>query len=104
MSRSYMLVAVAALVALGASGACGVLDVETVDIEGSGSVRFVDVEGGCWVIDTTDSVRYEPINLHEAMKVDGLFVQFRANRRTDLASACQVGQLIELKSIAMPPD
>lgn len=104
MGRSYMRVAVAALVALGAAGACGVLDVETVDIEAAGAVRFVDVEGGCWVIDTTDSVRYEPINLQEAMKVDGLFVQFRANRRTDLASVCQVGQLIELKSIAMPPD
>lgn len=104
MSRSYGRVLVAALVAVGAAGACGVLEVETVDIDASGSIRFVDVEGGCWVIDTTDSIRYEPINLHEAMQVDGLFVQFRADRRSDLASVCQVGELIELKSIAMPPD
>lgn len=46
MSRSPGRVVVAALLAVGAAGACGVLEVETVDIEASGAVRFVDVEGG----------------------------------------------------------
>ncbi|MDA0329862.1 MAG: hypothetical protein O2958_12755 [Gemmatimonadetes bacterium] len=41
----------------------------------------------------------EPINLPEAFRVDGLVVNYDADPRPDLASICQIGQLIELTRI-----
>lgn len=89
-----------AAIAIMTALACGVANVETVDIEATGVIRFVDVEGGCWVIISSDSTRYEPVNLDESWRVDSLFVFFRANRRADLATFCQVGELIEIVSIS----
>ena len=86
-----------------AVAACGVTEPGDVDINDSGTVRFVDVEGGCWVIDT-ESDRLEPINLEARFRVDGLFVVFSANRRTDLATICQVGQIVEIVSMVVPGD
>ncbi len=75
--------------------ACGIADP---DFEDDGVVRFIDVEGGCWVIDA-GTVRLEPINLTEEFRIDGLLVYFEADERTDVASICQVGQIVELTSI-----
>ena len=75
--------------------ACGITDV---DFEDEGVVRFLDIEGGCWVIDVGE-VRLEPINLEDPFRIDGLLVSFQADDRPDLASICQVGRLVELKSI-----
>ncbi len=52
--------------------ACGITDP---DFEADGVVQFIDVEGGCWVIDA-GPLRLEPINLTEEFQVDGLPVTF----------------------------
>ena len=70
-------------------------DLTDPDIDADGVVRFIQVEGGCWVIDSGDQ-RLEPINLSAEFQVDGLAVTFEATRRTDLASICQVGDIVEL--------
>ncbi len=75
--------------------ACGITDP---DFDEDGVVLFLDVEGGCWVIDT-GPLRLEPINLTEEFQIDGLLVAFQADLRTDVASICQVGQIVELTSI-----
>ena len=80
--------------------ACGITDP---DFEDDGVVRFIGVEGGCWAIDVGE-VRLEPINLTEEFRVDGLLVHFEAEERTDLASICQIGQIVELKSIRVRGD
>ena len=80
--------------------ACGITEP---DFEEDGVVHFIDVEGGCWVLDVGE-VRLEPINLTEDFRVDGLLVFFEADERTDLASICQVGQIVELKSIRLRGD
>jgi hypothetical protein len=67
-------------------------------LDQDGVVLFLEIEGGCWVIDA-GPVRLEPINLTEEFQVDGLLVSFQAVERTDLASICQVGQIVELTSI-----
>jgi inhibitor of cysteine peptidase len=64
-----------------------------------GHVRFVNVEGGCWVIDAADGTRYEPVNLPEAFRSDGLPVRAALKPRPDLASICMVGEIVELLSI-----
>lgn len=83
------------LLMLGAVASCGVTDP---DVEADGIVRFVDVEGGCWGIET-EEVMYEPINLPASFRVDGLRVDFEAEERKDLASICAIGVIVELTEI-----
>jgi hypothetical protein len=86
--------------AIAATG-CGLTDP---GLDETGTVRFFEIEGGCWVIDATDTdtgatVRLEPTNLPEQLRVDGLKVRFEAHPRPDLASICMVGQIVELTGI-----
>lgn len=86
----------AAVVALMvAAPACDIL---TPELDGQGVVRFIDVEGGCWAIESGGDL-YEPIDLPEAFEQDGLGVDFEAVERDDLASICQVGPIVELLRI-----
>lgn len=98
MSQRMLGAAAAAL--LIAVGGCGIT---TPDIDTQGVVQFIDVEGGCWGIEV-DGVTYEPINLPEAMRVDGLVVLFEAEELEDRASICQIGPIIELLRITTPAD
>lgn len=90
----------AAAVLLVVAGACTIM---TPEIDLQGVVRFIAVEGGCWGIEV-DGVTYEPVNLPEAMRVDGLVVVFEAEELEDRASICQIGPIIELLRITTPPD
>lgn len=65
-----------------------------------GTVRFLAIEGGCWSVETA-SERYEPVDLPERFRQDGLRVRFEAEVRDDLASVCQIGPLIELREIEL---
>lgn len=93
--RLLLLLSVAALALFAA--ACG-LSVTTPDYRTSGTVVFVDVEGGCWGIETEDE-RLEPINLPEAFQRDSLDVRFDASRVEEAASICQIGPLVQIHSI-----
>jgi len=88
-------VLVSGFVLAAALASCGITGP---DVEADGTVRFVDVEGGCWGIET-DDVMYEPINLRESFRIDGLEVDFEAEERTDLSSICQIGVIVELTEI-----
>jgi hypothetical protein len=91
-TRSLVLTA-ALFLTIGAS-----CDVTTPALDDVGTVRFIALEGGCWVIETADEV-YEPINLPEEFWTDGLGVSFEAVERTDMASICMVGTIVELLRI-----
>lgn len=64
----------------------------------AGTVRFLDVEGGCWALDT-DSVRYEPLGLPPEHRVDGLVVQAVVEPVGDVGSVCMVGRLVRILAI-----
>jgi hypothetical protein len=64
-----------------------------------GTVQYVDVSGGCWRIVGSEGVNYEPVNLPDEFKKDGLVVRFSAKYREDLVTKCMVGRLIELLGI-----
>ncbi|MFH1589706.1 MAG: Kazal-type serine protease inhibitor family protein [archaeon] len=68
-------------------------------VEAKGTVKYVDVEGGCWRIEGSDGKNYEPIGLIEEYRYDGLKVEFKGTVRTDLATTCMVGTLIEITEI-----
>lgn len=53
---------------------------------------------GCWVIETDPQTAYEPTNLPNAFKSDGLRVRFAA-RPSEYGSLCGVGRTVDLDSI-----
>ena len=74
--------------------ACGLLEPE---IAGEGTIEFLEIEGGCWTIQT-ESERYLPRNLPEEFLVDGLAIQFEASTQVSGASFCP-GRIIDLSWI-----
>jgi hypothetical protein len=72
-------------------------------VNNGGVVQFLEIEGGCWRIAGDDGVNYEPINLAEEFKEDGLAVLFEATPRKDLSSTCMVGQIVEITSMRRKP-
>ena len=74
--------------------ACGLLEPEIAD---DGTIEFLDIEGGCWIIQT-ESEQYLPRNLPEEFRVDGLAIQFEASTQVSGASFCP-GRIIDLSWI-----
>ncbi len=63
-----------------------------------GDVRFIDLEGGCWGLQT-DSATYEPVGgFPEGFRQDQLAVRATV-RSVDGASICMIGPLIEIVTI-----
>jgi hypothetical protein len=63
------------------------------------TVRFVQVETGCWVLETAEG-RVQPVSLPEAFRRDGLAVEVVLRDAPDMMSACQVGPLKHVDHIA----
>jgi hypothetical protein len=68
-------------------------------LEFSGEIRHTSLEGGAWIIQATDSTRYEPLNLNEKYHEEGLNVRVVAEEKPDRMSFLQIGPIIEIKSI-----
>lgn len=64
-----------------------------------GVVRYLDVEGGVFVIRAADGAQYKPIDLPKPFQQDGLEVEVEARRRDDMVSFAMVGPLIEIVRI-----
>jgi len=64
-----------------------------------GTIRFIDVEGGCWALRVNESLQYEPFGLPAAYRVDGLQVRARLRLRDDLGSICMIGRIAAVLSI-----
>ena len=90
--------AIAVLILVSLSCAAATCSATGPDLDTVGTVTFYDLEGGCWTIEGEEE-DYEPINLPEEFKDDGLQVNFKADFRDDMASVCVVGRLIELHEI-----
>jgi len=65
-----------------------------------GTVVHKDIEGGFYAIDGDNGRRYDPINLPESFKKDGLRVKVTARRRDDAMSLHMYGAIIEIVNIA----
>lgn len=72
-------------------------DVETTRI--AGPVTYMDLEGGLYVIRGTDGTNYNPTNLPDAYREDGLRVEADVVRRDDMASIGMVGPIIDVVRI-----
>ncbi len=92
------------LILLLASSSCDFSSSETNttdpdEVAVSGTVRYMEIEGGFFAIKGDDGTAYDPVNLDPAFQVDGLRVQVFAIIRRDLAGTHMVGPVIEIKSI-----
>lgn len=70
---------------------------ETLHIKGT--VRHLDLEGGLFVIRDAAGTQYDPTNLPESFRKDGMSVEAEARRRDDLVSIGMVGPIVELVRI-----
>jgi inhibitor of cysteine peptidase len=68
-------------------------------ISGTGTVKFVELEGGFYGIVGDDNKQYDPINLDKTYQEDGLRVRFQAKIRQDISSIHMWGTIVELTKI-----
>jgi hypothetical protein len=68
-------------------------------VSGTGTVKYVDLEGGFYGIIGDDGQQYDPINLEQTYQENGLRVRFQAKIRQDIASIHMWGTIIELSKI-----
>ena len=62
------------------------------------TVRFVDLEGGCWALQTSTG-KYEPIALPAKFRKDGLAVYVVARGAPSAVSVCMMAPLVTLDTI-----
>jgi hypothetical protein len=67
----------------------------------SGTVRFIGIEGGCWVIRVNESLQYQPVGLPDAFRVDGVDVRALLTLEDDMASICMTGRIAQVLEIEL---
>jgi hypothetical protein len=70
-----------------------------VSLEDTGTVKYVNLEGGFFGIIGDDGQKYEPINLKPDFRKDGQKVKFVYSFKKNLKSIHMWGKLIEIVSI-----
>ncbi len=65
-----------------------------------GTIAYKNIEGGFFAIDGNDGRKYDPINLPESFRKDGLKVKVTARLRRDAVSFHMYGAIIDVVSIA----
>jgi hypothetical protein len=69
-------------------------------IQFTGGVKYVDLEGGFWgIVRDKSNARYQPQNLPDEMKIDGLHVRLVCNPQFSRMSINQWGKIIDINSI-----
>jgi len=95
--RSFLALALGALLPAGCylSTAAG----EDV-VSGTGTVRWFSFEGGFFAIQGDDGVTYDPVDLAEEFRRDGLRVRYRVRIREDMAGFHMAGPIVEILEIS----
>jgi hypothetical protein len=106
--RLFLVLALAS-VALAGAGGCGGASRDAVPptptpgdpalITGSGTIRFLDLEGGFYGIVADDSSRYDPGELDPRLRRDGLRVRFDLRRVEGAMSIRQWGTIVTVVRI-----
>ncbi len=50
-------------------------------IQGTGTIRYVDLEGGFYGLVDEEGTKYDPTPLPDSLRVDGLRVRFEAKKK-----------------------
>ena len=70
-----------------------------IGMELEGVIRYNELEGGFYTIQTKEGEAYNPINLPKDFQQDGLPVRARVRLRDDMMGIHQVGPLVEIVEI-----
>ncbi len=65
-----------------------------------GTIMYKNIEGGFYAIDAEDGSKYNPINLPESFRKDGLKVKVTARLKKETMSIHMYGTIIEVVNIA----
>ncbi len=80
-----------------------ILTIERIDgvryVSGNGTVTYVDLEGGFYVITADDGACYLPLGLNEIWQVDGMNVTFIAKVKEDTVTYQMCGTPVEVLAI-----
>ena len=72
--------------------------------EVKGLVVYKEIEGGFFAIEGDDGKTYDPVNLPEAFRKDGLRVRLTARKKEDMAGIHMHGTIIEIVDISKAPE
>ncbi len=67
----------------------------------TGTVKFNELEGGFYGIVGDDGKNYDPINLREEFRKDGLSIRFQMKIREDITTTHMWGTPIEITKIEL---
>ena len=65
------------------------------------TVRYIDLEGGFYGLETKDGKKYLPKNLDNNLRADGTVIQFRVTPVTGVMTTQQWGQLVTLSEVTL---
>lgn len=68
-------------------------------IQGTGTIVYLETEGGFYGLIADDGTNYDPVNLSPEFRKDSLRVKFTALPKPDAASFHMWGVLVELQEI-----
>jgi len=95
MKKQLIIVGIIALVpAVGLSGC-----VDEVIVVGTGEIQHIDLEGGFYGIVSDDDEHYDPINLPDDFKEDGLLVSFKLAVLENQVSYHMWGEVVRIINI-----
>ena len=65
----------------------------------TGTVRYNDLEGGFYELAADSGERYDPVNLPDEYKKDGLRVRFQIKEKKDMVGIHMRGKIVEVVKI-----
>ena len=69
------------------------------ELNETGTVKYISLEGGFYGIITDDGESLDPLNLSKEYQVDGKRIQFKYIEKSDMASFHMWGTIIEIIEI-----
>lgn len=78
---------------------CSFLDSNADSSLDRGTVVYLDIEGGHFVLRTDDGATYVPVDLAAPFRRDGLRVRFSVRVLEDVVSICACGTVVEVVEI-----
>jgi hypothetical protein len=64
-----------------------------------GTMHYLDVQGGCWVLQDDQGTRYQLIGNTQSLEKEGLRLVVKVRPGTGLVSKCMVGKLVRLVKV-----
>lgn len=71
--------------------------------EYSGTIEFLDIEGGVWVLTLPSGQQYALFRVPKELLQEGLEVTIQGQLKEDMVTVAQVGPVLEVKSFRTQP-